>query len=156
YVGGFLGAMYSRLGDDPVQAPNAPAIAEDTLATPNGQPLTWLRKNANFLSPTGKGNLALNIGVYLRSFLTLHFVLLVFFFAWYGIANLLRYAVFPWLSSIVQSINVLPVVVSLPGPEDFPLVRFLLSSVGSILQEGIEEIGSLSPDALPLGHFVVT
>ncbi|MBI3409887.1 MAG: GMC family oxidoreductase N-terminal domain-containing protein, partial [Planctomycetes bacterium] len=104
YIGSFLGALFTRLSADPIRGQRPYAAAKAILTDPDSKPLVWLRKNANFVSPTGKGNLGIDIGTYLRSFLTLHFILLVFLFLWYGLANAARFGLFPWFNAQVQAL----------------------------------------------------
>ncbi len=97
YTGSFLGRFFDqqRALDDV----DTPGAAQDRVATAlsesRSDEIDWLRRHSNFLSPTGFGEAMFNFAAFWRNFLSLHFVLGVFFFAVFGIVNGLSYFVCP-------------------------------------------------------------
>ncbi len=71
YIGGFLGALYSRCRS--AGAGSCPLPAEDAgekvkrLLEPDSFPLSWLRENGRYLAPNNSGDLVTALGVQLRN-----------------------------------------------------------------------------------------
>lgn len=100
YIGAFLGRFFYRCvepngvtGAIPNTAPGTgqERVARD-LADSRSAPLVWLRRHANYLSPTGQGEMATNLAGFWRNLLSIYFVLAFFFFALFGLLNLVAYA----------------------------------------------------------------
>lgn len=99
YVGAFLGRFFDLgakpdgLGGAlPNRTPGATQarVARD-LADSRSAPLAWLRRHANYLSPTGQGELATGLAAYWRNLLSIYVVLGVLLFAAFGLLNALAY-----------------------------------------------------------------
>lgn len=88
YIGGFVGRFYDRLRDYPGQAAD---IVEGSVGNSASQAIRWLRKHGKFIAPAGKSDEQLGLAIYLRSLLTLHFVLGSFLLALYGCANIINH-----------------------------------------------------------------
>ncbi|HSQ57293.1 MAG TPA: hypothetical protein VLM40_16345 [Gemmata sp.] len=99
YIGAFLGRFFDLCskpngltGAIPNQSPGA---AQDRVAKDLGDsrsaPVTWLRRNANYLSPTGLGETATNLAGFWRNLLSIYFVLAFFLFALFGLLNAVGY-----------------------------------------------------------------
>src|SRR5437660_10826896 len=88
YIGAFLGRFFTRYLD---QAVNAAELVEQDLTAGTSPSVSWLRKNSNYISPAGRSNVLDNAALYVRNFLSLHFVLGVFLFSIFCLANLFRY-----------------------------------------------------------------
>lgn len=95
YIGGFLGRFYTRFVNRPRGAAD---LVEARLADPASPEIRWLRQNGNYLAPGGVGDTCYNAASFLRNFLTVHAILGVGLFAVLGVANLLRFEFFPWLT----------------------------------------------------------
>jgi predicted acylesterase/phospholipase RssA len=91
YAGGFLGRLFTRSKEELAQAlPKAvqppaentlsPAdLVEKILAEPRSKPISFLRENGRYLSPTGAGDSLLAGAVALRNLVSIHVVLGVLF-----------------------------------------------------------------------------
>jgi hypothetical protein len=87
YAGGFLGRLFTRPKEDLVRAlPKAvqpaaentlsPAdLVEKILTEPGAKPISFLRENGRYLSPTGAGDSLLAGAVVLRNVVSIHVVL---------------------------------------------------------------------------------
>ena len=98
YIGSFLGRFYTRY-----QATTGDAAShiEKQLVNSDSPEIDWLRTQANYLAPDGAGDATLDLGIYLRNLVTLHFVLGTLLLTFFGIANLIRFGLFPYLDSIL-------------------------------------------------------
>ena len=82
---GFLGGgFYDRLRITPKLASD---IVETAVANSNSSQIHNLRTHAQYIAPSGKADLQEGFGVFLRNFLTLHFVIGTLIFGLYGLAN---------------------------------------------------------------------
>ena len=64
---------------------------ERELIDPASPTVDWLRRQGNYLAPTGDGDARLNWAVFLRGLVSVHFVVGSFVFALFGLGNLFRY-----------------------------------------------------------------
>jgi hypothetical protein len=95
YTGAFLGRFFDLCaksdgltGAIPDTTPGAAQdrVARD-LVDSRSAPITWLRRHANYLSPTGLGELATNIAGFWRNLLSVYLVLGLFLLAVFGLLN---------------------------------------------------------------------
>ena len=103
YIGSFLGRCYDQLRSKPDggelrSAPPADLV-EQTLVDPDSPAIQWLRSHGNYIAPNGPGDGRTNFAVFIRNFLSLHLVVGLFIFAFFGIANAIRYGFFDRLWS---------------------------------------------------------
>jgi GMC oxidoreductase/Patatin-like phospholipase len=99
YIGAFLGRLFSRA------APKAQNVMEGVcqrVEDSQSEEVEWLRRSANYIAPNRSGDVATGVGFYLRSFLTVHFVLLLTLFTILGIVNFLTELVKPATAMISQ------------------------------------------------------
>lgn len=100
YIGSFLGRFYDRLRHSPLSATArtgaqpAPDRVERELTSPDSPEIAWLRKHANYIAPTGKGDVRSDLAVFLRNLISVHFVVGAIVLAFFGIANAIRYGLF--------------------------------------------------------------
>jgi hypothetical protein len=100
YIGAFLGRFFDLCarrdgltGAIPNETPGAgQACVAAGLSNSQSPPITWLRRHANYLSPTGFGEAATNVAGFLRSWISLYLLLGFFFFALFGILNAIGYS----------------------------------------------------------------
>jgi choline dehydrogenase-like flavoprotein len=86
YVGAFLGRLFTRA------VPKAQNVAEGVcqrVEDSQSEEVEWLRRSANYIAPNRSADVATGVGFYLRSFLTIHFILLLTLFTILGVLNLL-------------------------------------------------------------------
>ena len=128
YIGSFLGRWFDRLrtdaawgGEREPQRP-APDVIEGELNNPKSFALRWLRKHGNYIAPTGQGDGRLNTSIFVRNFLTVHFVVGLFLFIFFGAANLFRYGA---LDPLFATLGLAGIAAA-----DFPLSRLLKSVLG--------------------------
>src|SRR6202041_923058 len=110
------------------ESANAPDHIERQLVDSDSPQIEWLRIHANYLAPNGAGDATLNLGIYLRNLVALHFFLGTMLLTFLGIANLVRYWFFPFVDSF------LPEGYSLPSATDLP--------IGFMIREGLGEFWS--------------
>jgi len=91
YTGGFLGRLFTRSKEDlvgalpkavqpPAENTLSPAdLVEKILTEPRSRPISFLRENGRYLSPTGAGDSLLAGAVVLRNLVSIHVVLGVLF-----------------------------------------------------------------------------
>jgi hypothetical protein len=99
YSGAFLGRFFDLCakpggvaGADPERTPGASqARVARALADSRSTPVTWLRRHANYLSPTGLGEAVTNVAAFLRNLIAIYVVLGLFFVAVFGLLNAARY-----------------------------------------------------------------
>ena len=92
YIGAFLGRLFTRA------APKAQNIVEGVcqrVEDSQSEEVEWLRRSANYIAPNRSGDVATGVGFYLRSFLTVHFILLLTLFTILGVLNFLTELVRP-------------------------------------------------------------
>jgi hypothetical protein len=100
YIGAFLGRFFDLCarrdgltGAIPNETPGAgQACVAAGLTDSQSTPLTWLRQHANYLSPTGLGDVAANVAGFLRNWISIYLLLGFFFFALFGILNAVGYS----------------------------------------------------------------
>ncbi|MES2570263.1 MAG: patatin-like phospholipase family protein [Verrucomicrobiota bacterium] len=90
YIGGFLGALFTRPWVTNAGASRPVDTVEKTLSDPYSPPLNWLRENGRYISPNGAGDTLVAVATYLRSWIGLHFLLSVFVMMIFAGPNLLR------------------------------------------------------------------
>jgi choline dehydrogenase-like flavoprotein len=86
YIGAFLGRLFTRA------APKARNIVEGVcqrVEDSQSEEIEWLRRSANYIAPNRSSDVATGVGFYLRSFLTIHFILLLTLFTVLGALNFL-------------------------------------------------------------------
>ena len=99
YIGAFLGRLFTRA------APKAQNIVEGVcqrVEDSQSEEVEWLRRSANYIAPNRSGDVATGVGFYLRSFLTVHFILLLTLFTILGVLNFLTELVTPATSMAFQ------------------------------------------------------
>ncbi len=99
YIGAFLGRLFSRA------APKAKNIVEGVsqrVEDSQSEEVEWLRRSANYIAPNRSGDVATGVGFYLRSFLTVHFILLLTLFTILGLVNFVTQVVRPATEMISQ------------------------------------------------------
>lgn len=84
YIGAFVGRLFTRAAP---KAINVPEGVCQHLEDSRSEELTWLRNSANYVAPNGTADAASGLGFYLRSFLTVHFILLLTLFTILGLLN---------------------------------------------------------------------
>ncbi len=100
YIGAFLGRFFDlcakRDGLTGAIPNDTPGAGQERvaagLANSQSTPITWLRRHANYLSPTGLGETATNLAGFWRNLLSIYLVLAFFFFALFGILNAIGYS----------------------------------------------------------------
>jgi choline dehydrogenase-like flavoprotein len=110
YIGAFLGRLFTRA------VPKAQNVAEGVcqrVEDSQSEEVEWLRRSANYIAPNQSADVATGVGFYLRSFLTIHFILLLTLFTLLGVLNFLLEMVKP--ATVMVSQNYFPL-----GP---PLVQ---------------------------------
>jgi choline dehydrogenase-like flavoprotein len=100
YIGSFLGRFFDRLRTEPFATgqrgsvhPAADRIEHELVAC-DSKEVAWLRKNGNYIAPSGKGDVQFDFAVLIRNFLSAHFVVGTLIFALFGLANGVRYGLF--------------------------------------------------------------
>jgi len=100
YTGAFLGRFYDlcakRDGLTGAVPDTTPGVAQDRVARElsdsRSAPVTWLRQHANYLSPTGLGEVATNVAGFWRNLISVYAVLALFLFSVFGVLNALGYS----------------------------------------------------------------
>ncbi|KLU07488.1 hypothetical protein RISK_000566 [Rhodopirellula islandica] len=93
YAGTFLGRYFDqcrRFADHQVPGAAQRRVAAG-LSNCQSPPISWLRRYANYLAPTGFGEAMFNFAAFWRNFLSLHVVLGLFLLALFGIFNAIGY-----------------------------------------------------------------
>jgi choline dehydrogenase-like flavoprotein len=116
YVGAFVGRLFSRANQ---KARNVPEGVCQRLEDSQSEEVTWLRNGANYIAPNGTADAATGIGFYLRSFLTVHFILLLTLFTILGLLNSVTESVQPLAGMISDDYSPL-------GPPFFQTLKHLL------------------------------
>ena len=93
YIGAFLGRFYTRFINRPTGAIDHIEARLSDAASPE---VSWLRRSSGYMAVAGGGEAPVTTAVILRSFLTVHLIVGALLLAVLGVANLFRYAVFPW------------------------------------------------------------
>jgi choline dehydrogenase-like flavoprotein len=86
YIGAFLGRLFTRA------VPKAQNVTEGVcqrVEDSQSEEVEWLRRSANYIAPNRSADVATGVGFYLRSFLTIHFILLLTLFTLLGVLNFL-------------------------------------------------------------------
>jgi choline dehydrogenase-like flavoprotein len=100
YIGSFLGRFFDRLRSEPFATGQRASVypaadrVEHELVAPDSLEVRWLRKNGNYVAPSGNGDVQFNLAVLVRNLLSAHFVVGVLIFALFGLANAVRYGLF--------------------------------------------------------------
>jgi choline dehydrogenase-like flavoprotein len=97
YIGAFLGRFFDRTREVPLinaDRRTTPEKIEEELLDRRSPELTWLRKHGNYIAPSGKGDVRLNLAIFVRGFFSVHFVIGALVFAIFCVANLIRYGLF--------------------------------------------------------------
>ncbi|MDY3559478.1 hypothetical protein R5W23_000471 [Gemmata sp. JC673] len=99
YTGGFLGRFFDLSGKRdgvtgaiPTAAGGAgqERVARD-LVDSRSEPITWLRRHSNYLSPTGHGEFATNLAAFWRNLTSVYVVLAALLLAAFGALNAIAY-----------------------------------------------------------------
>jgi hypothetical protein len=99
YIGSFLGRAFDRLRQDSRRCggleatQTAPDRIECELKDSDSPALRWLRKHGNYIAPSGAGDDRVNAAIFIRNFLSVHFVVAALFFTIFGLVNAIRYGV---------------------------------------------------------------
>ncbi|MCA9064024.1 MAG: GMC family oxidoreductase N-terminal domain-containing protein [Planctomycetaceae bacterium] len=98
YVGTFLGRLYDRMrnrtpGDTQGLSGGAISARVEAQLKSDSKPITWLRRSGNYISPQGADDGRLNLAIFVRNLISVHFVIGIALFALFGLANALRYGV---------------------------------------------------------------
>jgi hypothetical protein len=129
YVGAFLGRFFDQArrrdgvtGAIPDDSPGAgqDRVARD-LVDSRSEPIEWLRKHANYLSPTGHGEMANNVAGFWRNLTSVYVVLALFLLAAFGLLNALAYwhpegGVAGALAEVTKELTPLTGALGLKGP----------------------------------------
>jgi hypothetical protein len=119
YIGSFLGRFYTRFLNRPIGAVD---VIEARIRDVNSPEISWLRRSSEYVAAATVGEAPVTTAVILRAFLTVHCIVGMALVAVFDLANLFRYAAFPWF---VDRINpmlahvtrlTLPVQVVFPDP----------------------------------------
>lgn len=100
YIGAFLGRFFDRLRSEPFATGQRGSVypaterVEHELVAPDSQEIGWLRKNGNYIAPSGHGDVQFDLAVLIRNLLSAHFVVGALIFALFGLANAIRYGFF--------------------------------------------------------------
>jgi hypothetical protein len=128
YIGSFLGRAFDRLRTDSfwgarLEPPqSAPDRVEKELNDPESPALFWLRRHGNYIAPSGEGDDRLNTAVFIRNFLSMHFVVGALLFGIFGLVNYVRYA---WFGPTSAALNLIAV-----RQLDLPLTLLLKRLLG--------------------------
>jgi choline dehydrogenase-like flavoprotein len=129
YIGGFLGRFFDHLRHSPLSTEGArhsiypgPERIEHELTDPASPEIRWLRQNANYIAPSGAGDVRFDLAVVLRNLLSVHFVVGLMVFALFGITNFVRYGLFDKSLSVISRL--------LPGKGDLPLGHLFQEILG--------------------------
>lgn len=98
YIGCFLGRLYDVIArNDSLRSglgqPERPTLRAERELRPESAPLHWLRRHGNYVAPQGSGGGQLNLAIFVRNLLSVHFVIGLLLFALFGVANAVRYGV---------------------------------------------------------------
>ena len=115
YIAAFVGRFYDRLRITPKLASD---IVETAIANSASSQIHNLRTHAQYIAPSGKADLEEGFGIFLRNFLTLHFVIGTLILGLYGLANALRYGVLNQLGVLLPFIGAF-------GWSDMPMGQFV-------------------------------
>jgi choline dehydrogenase-like flavoprotein len=130
YIGSFLGRFFDRLRPEfprrkrgqPPPAETAPDRVEGELNRIESPVVGWLRKHGNYIAPSGPGDGRVNVASFLRNFLSIHLVVGVLIFAFFGIANAIRYGLFDPFAAGLQ--------LAFVDKGDFPIGHLLKALLG--------------------------
>jgi choline dehydrogenase-like flavoprotein len=103
YIGAFLGRLFTRAA---AKAQNVAEGVCQRIEDSQSEEVEWLRRSANYIAPNRSADVATGVGFYLRSFLTIHFILLLTLFTILGVLNLLLELVKP--ATVVVSQDYFP------------------------------------------------
>ncbi len=99
YAGAFLGRFFDQCArrdgltgaiPDPSPGAGQDRVARD-LVDSRSEPIAWLRRHSNYLSPTGRGEMATNVAGFWRNLISIYLVLAAFLVAAFGLLNALAY-----------------------------------------------------------------
>jgi choline dehydrogenase-like flavoprotein len=98
YIGAFVGRWFDRLrpqaewgGEARRPVEHAADQVERGLTDPDSKEVGWLRKHGNYIAPSGAGDRQVNTAIFIRSFLSVHFVVGLLLFTIFGIGVAIRY-----------------------------------------------------------------
>ncbi|AMV39723.1 GMC oxidoreductase [Planctomyces sp. SH-PL62] len=112
YVGSFLGRCFDRLRQAPVQGldgrsyPPGPSHVEGELVDPGSPEIAWLRRQSNYLAPSGAGDERVNAANYFRNLVSVHLVVGILFFTLFGLMQAIRYGVFSPSLALFKQVSV--------------------------------------------------
>ena len=75
YLGGFLGALYVGRDTGAAAARGRTDAVRQTLTDPASPVVGWLRENGRYMAPTGSGDYVYAATIYLRNWVSLHYVI---------------------------------------------------------------------------------
>ena len=96
YIGSFLGIWFNRLrkadwAGGQLPAHDVAGRIEREINDPASPAVRWLRRHGNYLAPSGGGDTRINVAVFLRNAMSVHFVLGLFVFVLFGASDIFRY-----------------------------------------------------------------
>ncbi|AMV28682.1 hypothetical protein VT84_30030 [Gemmata sp. SH-PL17] len=100
YTGAFLGRFFDQCGKpdgltgavpDTADGAGQDRVARD-LVDSRSASISWLRRHANYLSPSGHGEMATNIAGFWRNLISVYFVLAFFLVTVFGLLNAIEYS----------------------------------------------------------------
>jgi hypothetical protein len=86
YIGAFVGRLFTRAA---LKAQNVPEGVCERIEDSRSEEVEWLRRSANYIAPNHEDDVTTVFGIFLRSFLTIHFILLLTLFTVLGLLNFL-------------------------------------------------------------------
>jgi hypothetical protein len=156
YVGAFLGRFFDLCGKpdglggalpNETSGAGQDRVARE-LADSRSAPVEWLRRNANYLSPTGLGEAAANVAGFFRNLISVYLVLAVFLFALFGVLDAVGYADLPRSSAASLFMELV---------RDLTPIRSLLPQTWAGVWTGLAELVLwLAVVPLMLGYWLVS
>jgi choline dehydrogenase-like flavoprotein len=129
YIGTFLGRWFDRLrpqsdfgGSDRHPDQRPVDVIERELNDPASPAVAWLRRQGNYIAPQGAGDRQVNSAIFVRNFLSVHFVVGLLLFTIFGIANAVRYGLLETATGALEFAGI--------TPSELPLGRLLVGLLG--------------------------
>ncbi|HEX4985339.1 MAG TPA: GMC oxidoreductase [Burkholderiales bacterium] len=85
FSGGFVGRLFTRLlGGAAAGTPDKVGYVQKVLADINSPEMWWLRRHANYILAGGRPEIYLDLGIFWRNFIALHFTIAMLFLGVFG------------------------------------------------------------------------